>query len=139
MSSSENKPVFSLFPAWGVSAFTAGASIFLPFLFVGIIALIGWVFGNSNEALGDFIAYLCTGIVVAIMCFYICRAHPRSVWYTPVICNAFTLLAGIGNYVEGNVAAALPYAIGWILSVIASIWGALTGNKRRFASPGDII
>ncbi|MCM8568602.1 hypothetical protein NE848_04380 [Gramella jeungdoensis] len=109
--------------AWVSAAVTGLVSFVLPFLYVGIISLIGMLLGIANEGLGNFLAYLFTGITVAIMCFLICRAHPESLWYTPVICNASTLVAGVGNYFGGNPDVTLPFAIGWVLSVIAAIWG----------------
>jgi hypothetical protein len=90
------------------------------------------LFGMSDEALGNFIAYLCTGIAVAIMCFLICRAHPSSIWYSPIICNVITLYSGLGNYFnEGSpfFNEALPFGIGWILSIIAAILGANIGSR----------
>ena len=132
MRSSRFFSVISTMPAWASSVIVAVFSLFLPFLLAGIAGLIGMLFGIVSEVMGNFIAYLCTGIVVAIMCYFICRAHPKSVWYTPVICNAITLWAGLGNYfIEGSpfFNEALPFGTGWILSIIASLWGMRIGIR----------
>lgn len=94
------KSAISKNKAWVSAVVTALVSFILPFIYAGIISLIGMLFGINSEGLGNFLAYLFTGISVALMCFLICRAHPESLWYTPVICNASTLLAGIGNYFQ---------------------------------------
>ncbi|MDX1542950.1 MAG: hypothetical protein R3214_03315 [Christiangramia sp.] len=128
MSPAGIKMAISRNPAWISSAVTALVSFILPFIYVGIISLIGMLIGISNEALGNFLAYLFTWISVAIMCFLICRSHPESLWYTPVICNAGTLLAGGGNYFGGHPELSLPFAIGWILSIIAAVLGTFKAN-----------
>lgn len=118
-------------PAWIVSAVTAAISFILPFVFAGILALIGSLFGIMNVGLGNFLAYLLTGFFVAMMCFFICKAHPKSIWYTPILCNSITLFAGLGNLIEGNPDVTLPFAMGWVLSIIASLWGGNIGKRGK--------
>lgn len=130
------KSAISKNKAWVSAVVTALVSFILPFIYAGIISLIGMLFGINSEGLGNFLAYLFTGISVALMCFLICRAHPESLWYTPVICNASTILAGIGNYFQGNPDVTLPFAIGWILSIIAAIWAVI--NARRNITKGQV-
>jgi len=130
----KKKFIISKLPAIVWAIFTALSSLFLPFIFSGVVALIGKVVGIHDEVLGNFIAYLCTGIAVSAMCFLICKTYPGSIWYTPVICNIITLWAGLGNYYyEGSpfFNEALPFGIGWILSVIASIWGTFIGKTNH--------
>lgn len=116
-------------PAWIISVVTAAISFILPFVFAGILALIGSLFGITNVGLGNFLAYLLTGVFVAMMCFFICKAHPKSIWYTPILCNSITLFAGLGNLIEGNPDVTLPFAMGWVLSIIASLWGGNIGKR----------
>lgn len=131
MNSPGVKSVFSRNPAWALSLITTGISLFLIFIYAGIFSGLGSLFGISDEWLGNFIAYLSTGITVAIICFFICKAHPKSIWYTPLISNIITLWSGLGNYITGSefVNEALPFGIGFILSVIASIGGASLGKR----------
>jgi len=131
-----NSAIINL-PAWIASIVTSISSLFLPFIFVGIVSLLGLVLGISNEMLGNFIAYLCTGISVAIICFLICKAHPKSFWYTVIICNAITLWAGLGNYyLQGSpfINEALPFGIGWVLSIIGVVWVRFLGRHKIIPS-----
>ena len=140
MNLSEIKSVITRNPAWVSSLFTAASSLFIPFIIAGIGSLFGNLLGFSSQELIEFdgmvdsIGYLCTGIAVAIMCFFICKAHPKSVWHTPIINNGMTLLMA-GNYFSGNLQLStllLTLGVGWILSIIAAILGSLKG--RRLAS-----
>jgi hypothetical protein len=75
-------------------------------------------------------------IVIAGASFFICRTHPKSVWYTPFICNALGILVGIfGALDDPNSLINLSF---WIvvggcllLSVIASIIGARIGSQSK--------
>lgn len=131
MKTLKNIFIFSNYPPLVLSVFTAAISLLLPFIFAGILYLFGMLIGSHNEELGNFIAYITTGLLVAVMCFFICRAHPKSVWYTPVVCNAIALLAGIGNYFEGSPGILLSFAVGWVFSVIASVRGRNIGMRRK--------
>ena len=119
---------FKKIPALALAFGTAGFSFALPFIFAGFLYFIGQILGSTNEALGNFLAYLFTGFTVAIMCFYICKAHPGSSWYTPIVCNLVTILIGLLHYFGGNPEITLPFAIGWLLSISASIWGMNRGR-----------
>ena len=121
-------------PAWAASIVTAFLSLFIPFIIAGV----GFLLDPSKQATAKqdvfvgLIGYLLTGIFVAIMCFFICRAHPKSVWKTPIISNGMTLLMGL-NYLSGNLQLnelLLTLGIGWLLSIITSIWGRIIGLRR---------
>lgn len=137
MNATINNSILSKTPAWASSLFTAIFSLFIPFIVAGI----GFLYGNLLEfselklveldAFVDLIGYLITGICVAIMCFLICKAHPKSLWYTPFICNGMTLLMG-ENYLTGNLELnqlLFTLGIGWILSIIGAIWGSTIGKR----------
>ena len=124
-------------PAWLTSLITAILSLLVPFIVAGIGFSLGKVFGLSSEELVsadntvDAVGYFLTGIFVAMMCFKICKAHPKSVWYTPLVCNALTLIMGL-NYFSGNLTLGQllsTLGIGWVLSIIASILGANAGKR----------
>ena len=138
MNSTAKKSILSTIPVWVSSIITALLSLFVPFIVAGIGFLFGKLIGLSNQKLAendafvDLIGYLLTGIVVAIMCFLICRAHPKSIWYTPIICNVMTILMG-GNYLTGELQLhelLLTLGIGWVLSIIAAIWGRNIGLRN---------
>ncbi|HYQ59045.1 MAG TPA: hypothetical protein VEP89_17000 [Draconibacterium sp.] len=142
MNSRKRESLLITLPAWASSLLTAILSLFLVFIYAGIGFSIGKLLGfstqelESNSSYGNFAAHLLTGITVAVVCYYICKAHPKSIWYSPIICNAITLLAGLGNYfIEGNsfVVFIVPFGIGWILSVITSWRGAIIGRRNQAA------
>jgi len=137
MNSTAKISVLSTIPAWVSSLITAFLSLFIPFIVAGIGFLFGSLFGLSshelegNNALVNLIGYLLAGIFVAIMCFYICKSHPKSVWRTPIISNGMTLIMAL-NYFRGNLQLhelLLTLGIGWALSIIASILGKNTGMQ----------
>ncbi len=132
MNSPKRKSILSKTPAWILSIVTASVSLFLPFLFVGIVSVVGMLSGITDEVMGNFIAYLCTGVTVAFMCFLICKAHTESVWYVPILCNVITLWSGFGNYLAGSpfFNELLPFGIGWILSIIATLLGTSVADKQ---------
>ncbi len=121
---------FKKIPALALALGTAAFSFFLPFMYAGVAYFIGQTFELTNEALGNFMAYLLTGITVAIMCFYICKAHPGSLWYTLIVSNLVTIWIGLVHYIGGNPEITLPFAIGWLFSVLASIWGNEQGKEK---------
>lgn len=133
MSSVAKISVIDTLPAWASSLVTAFLSLFIPFIVAGI----GFLLDSSNQRISesstfiDLIGYLLTGIFVAVLCFFICRAHPKSVWSTPIISNGMTILMA-GNYLTGNLQLyelLLTLGIGWMLSIIASILGRHIGIK----------
>ena len=113
-------------PAWGLSLMT---------LFVSIVLL--YVFNDESKS--EMLGYtLITSIiyvgVIAVACFFICRAHPRSVWYTPVISNALVITMGtvgaIGNPNFRRSSTSWLFFGGCILlSIIAAIIGARIGRR----------
>ena len=77
-------------------------------------------------------------IFVTIACFFICRTHPKSVWYTPLICNTVGIIGLIANLTL--TIALLDYGTtssewiilvsGFVLSVTGAIVGARIGRRR---------
>ena len=84
---------FSGIPAWALSLMIAVASPFLLIVMDGIGSLI-MPNGTSSEIIETIL--LCFyPIIIAVACFFICRKHPTSVWYTPVISNAYLIIPAI--------------------------------------------
>jgi hypothetical protein len=76
-------------PAWALSFITLIASVVLIIILndpkstsLDTIQIIGWIFNI---------------FLVTVACFIICRTHPKSVWYTPVICNGVGILGIIAT------------------------------------------
>jgi hypothetical protein len=66
-------------------------------------------------------------IYVTAACFLICRTHPKSVWYTPLICNGFLIVFAM--YTTDPTELIVMISI-FVLSVIAAIVGARIGRLR---------
>ncbi|MEN8251942.1 MAG: hypothetical protein ABFS32_23680 [Bacteroidota bacterium] len=115
-------------PAWGLSGITL--IVELIFFFILDDAT------SSRNSTSLIIIAIILAIFIAIACFIICRTHPKSVWYTPLICNALILSSAI---------FAIPYwtpllwiwiilGSGFVFSVIGAIVGARIG-RRIMTSP----
>jgi hypothetical protein len=122
-------------PAWGLSIITLFGSPFLLIALGGIGSLIG-LSSNSSEII------LCSlyPILIALVCFIICRTHPKSVWYTPIICNAYLIIPAIldsnfwtitfwtTSYWTGTPKIWM-FHCAFVLSVIGAIIGAMIGKR----------
>ncbi|MFC1731079.1 hypothetical protein ACFL6I_12165 [candidate division KSB1 bacterium] len=112
-------------PAWALSLITLIVSFFLLFILASLLGSLKIISDNS----GELIAYIIYDILIALACFTICRTHPKSVWYTPVICS---LLCIISAFVEPTFWVS-PLGIllgsGFVLSVMGAIIGASMGRR----------
>jgi hypothetical protein len=103
-------------PAWVYA--TICLVIFTPLTFITdywLIALIGY--NNSY-------AYLLFGILSAFACYLIIRNGPQSIWYVPLIINAFFILSSlVGDFDPW-------YIPGWIITIISSVFGYRKGKAR---------
>ena len=71
-------------------------------------------------------------IILTIACFAICKAYPKSVWYTPFLCNALivsSILFGIPIW-TWSLMVWIILGIGVVLSVTGAIVGARIGRER---------
>jgi len=115
-------------PAWGLSLMTFFASIFL-----GIILNDESASENPGYNPTEILKSIFYIIVIAGASFFICRTHPKSVWYTPFICNAFGIIAIIiAIIIPHHFTTAGPW-IFWgssiLLSLIGAIIGAMMGQR----------
>ena len=117
-------------PAWALSLMTLVILIILlVFLedpkndgFISTIQIIGYSF---------------CAILIIGACFFICRTHPKSIWYTLIICNAVGILGFISNitltFILKDYSISLFEMILWagifVLSVIAAIVGTRIGQR----------
>jgi len=75
-------------------------------------------------------------MVIVGASFFICRTHPKSVWYTPFICNALGMLSGIFGALGASedpsfrLNSSFWIVVGGclLLSVIGSVIGARIGS-----------
>jgi hypothetical protein len=107
---------------------TPSAVLALLTFFGALILLFGIGEGIGGE-IGGALAYILSDLVIAVCCFFIVKQNPGSIWYVPIICNLMGIIAAI---VEPNfwISSMWIYvSIGWVLSIVASIIGALKGKK----------
>ena len=106
-------------PAWALSLIT------LVILFI----LLAFLEDPKTPGFStiQIIGYTCCVILITGACFFICRTHPKSVWYTPVICNAVTIMAVI-VYVFTDLSN-LSELIFWVSFGVLSVTGAIIGAK----------
>ena len=75
------------------------------------------------------ISNILNDILIAAGCFFLVRRNPKSIWYVPLMFNALLIISSI---VEPNFWKTLmwiPICGGWVLSIIASIIGAIIGRR----------
>jgi hypothetical protein len=122
-------------PAWRLSLIPLFGSPVLVIALAGIGDLI-------NLSSNTFEIILCSlyPILIAVACFFICKTHPKSVWYTPIICNAYIIVPAFmdpnfwklsfwtTSYWVGTPKIWMFHS-SFILSVIGAIAGVLIGQR----------
>ena len=71
-------------------------------------------------------------IVLAVSCFLIVKKNPKSFWFVPLVCNALTIVGAITDssfWKDKELIVVFCSAL--VLSIIASIIGALVGRRRN--------
>lgn len=116
----EKKSLFARTPSW------------LLALLVFIVAAV--VFTISDSILTPhtetgLISHIINDLILAAGCFFIVRENPKSIWYVPLICNALLIQSSILETDFWKSLMYIPICAGWVLSVIASIAGAMKGRK----------
>ena len=115
-------------PAWALSLMTFFSSIGIFELFELLPSIPDSQNGFDLELI---IVVLVYAVFLTTACFFICKTYPRSVWYTPFICNGFILFilisSGFSNP-EWPVMILLSACI--VLSVIGTFVGAKIGQRK---------
>ena len=125
----KKKSFLARLPAWALSLITLVVLIILLVILEDP--------KNTGYSTIQIIGYTFCAIMITAACFFICRAHPGSFWYTIVICNTVTILGLIANIgltiVVPDYSTALSEIILWVsigvLSVIAAFVGARKGRS----------
>ena len=118
-------------PAWALSLMTLFSLILL--LSIGedpLAAILG-----TNQI----VAWIIYNIFLTVACFIICNAHPKSIWYTPIISNAVMVIGLIANTIENIFSSDFgTTSVEWLFlisSIVLSFAGAITGamaGRGRF-------
>jgi hypothetical protein len=125
------KPNLWGIPSWGLALLT----MLLAFVVLMVVGdIIAAIFRIQESNAADLVFYILYNLIIAGSCFYIVRQNPKSVWYVAVLCNIIGIISAI---IEPNFWISSLWIVicsGWVLSIIASITGALTGRKK---APSD--
>jgi CDP-diglyceride synthetase len=91
----------------------------------------------GENATAEVIAFIIWGLVNAICCFFIVKQNPKSIWYVPLIINAYFILPAV---FEDNSWKDWLFLCGTlVLSIIASIIGARIGKRTtKDSDPAEI-
>jgi hypothetical protein len=92
---------------------------------------------SASLGTAGIIAWIIYNILLFLACYLICWLHPKSVWYTPFICNAMGVLGIIsiiyGNLVIGSLGVTTLewlFILGSVaLSIAGAILGAMAGRR----------
>lgn len=109
-------------PAWALSLLT----LVVVFGFLTILQILHLLDYEAIET-G---AYILCALFIIVACYFICRAYPKSVWYTPLICNSEGILAVVFYpYTNPDIAMLIYFGSMFVLSVTGSIVGAQMGRR----------
>jgi uncharacterized membrane protein HdeD (DUF308 family) len=120
-----------------LASFPSGVSALLSLIvFTFVLFVIADLLNSFDPS--SAITYALFGLLSAIACFFIIKQNPKSIWYVPLIINAFLIFSAI---VEENfwrpppdnlpgIPMWIPICGGWVLSIIASLIGAWMGRRK---------
>jgi len=110
-------------PAWVLSLIIGFLSIISAFVFEHVT-----IPSNSTLGIVGLIFYV---VFIPVASFIISKVHPKSVWYTPFICNPVSVLGTIFHPLAWTT---LSEYLLWVcslgLTVLAAIIGAKIGKRR---------
>lgn len=116
-------------PAWAMS-------LIIFFVTIGLFELSEYI-DLSKSVNAEILALVAYVILLPASCFIICKTHPKSVWHTPLICNAFNIIFLVLIVLDYE-ARLLPYVIAQSGLIVLSLIGAIVGAKlgRRKINQG---
>ncbi|MDX8340895.1 hypothetical protein SLH46_16980 [Draconibacterium sp. IB214405] len=140
MGRKKQKPILSGVPAWALSLITALVSPFLLVVMGGISSILAP--NGTSSKLIEILFLSIYPILIAVACFFICKRHPESVWYTPIICNALLIFPVFldpnfwklsfwtAEYWTGPPSLWI-FHTAFLLAVIGAIAGAAVGKRTK--------
>jgi hypothetical protein len=121
-----------------LASFPSGVSALLSLIvFTIILFVVGELLDSFDPS--SAIAYSLFGLLSATACFFIIKQNPKSIWYVPLIINAFLIFSAIiepyfwRNPPEaplGNPPMWIPVCSGWVLTIVVSIIGVRIGKRK---------
>jgi asparagine N-glycosylation enzyme membrane subunit Stt3 len=123
-----------------LASFPSGVSALLSLIVFTIVLFVVGELVQSFDG-GGITAYALFGLLSATACFFIVKQNPKSIWYVPLIINAFLIFSAI---VEENfwrpppdnlpgIPMWIPICGGWVLTIVVSIIGARIGRRKAIS------
>ena len=81
----------------------------------------------------DIIVLILYILIIAVACFYIVRKNPKSIWFVPLICNAYGIVGIVYAIVDTTFwkeSYGIILCFGLVLSITASIIGSRIGRRK---------
>jgi len=128
-------------PAWALSLLTLVATI-ICVVILSDLDMKRELAGQAKISIGTIklsliIQFIVFVILIPFVCFFICRMHPKSVWYAPIICNAvgfgaffFCIYDSIFNPGHTTFTDWIIWGGSSVLAVTGAIIGAKIGRRR---------
>ena len=109
-----------------------------PYLLIALDGISNLIIPSSTSS--EIILSSFYPILIALICLIICKIHPKSIWYTPIICNAYNLIPAILDpnfwaisFSTTSYWTSTPkmwmFHGSFVLSVIGAIVGVAKGQK----------
>jgi len=124
MSSETKKTFLAGVPAWGLAVMASFAGVILIIVLGGLAESMNLLSSDAGEILG----HILFGLLLGTACFFICRRNPKSVWYVPIICNAFGIIAAVVEPNFWTTPMWIFYGGIFLLSLIGAALGAWAGK-----------
>ena len=100
-------------PAWALALVIFAVSTISVFLF-------------EYVTIPSYLGIIGLMLLIPVACFVICMIHPKSVRYTPFICNPVAVLGTIFHPLAWTTLS--EYLI-FVISIVLSVLGAIIGAK----------
>ncbi len=118
MENDSKKSYLAKIPSWVLALIIFVLSIIIAF----VLEYVQFP-GTSVVEIIELVFYV---VFIPIACFVISKAHPKSLWYTPFICNP---VAGLGTVFHPLAWTTLEEYLFWVFSLALSIFGSYIGAK----------
>jgi mannose/fructose/N-acetylgalactosamine-specific phosphotransferase system component IID len=82
----------------------------------------------------DIIILILYILIIAFACFYLVRKNPKSIWFVPLICNAYGIAIAITEPASfWKDSFGIIFCFGWVLSIAASLIGSRIGKNTAIS------
>ena len=124
----EKKSIFLTEPAWLLAISTSIVALLSVFIFAHLFGAIS-TFKMSDDT-GLILVYGLYGIIVVLTCFMICKYHPKSIWYSVILCNVTGIFPATGEESFWSSNLWILFIGIWIFSIVGGIIGVVIGKRH---------